>query len=179
MRRLLPLSPERVHIEALATFCQKATPHATLSLPGATVTVENGRFSLLRDPIETTDYDIPLHEGENPLPCGGAVHLCYGAHTPPKSAWRFTVSVPLRASAVQGTLRARTMQPGDKLRAGGMTRTVRRLCGSEISAATRARMPLLVDDNGVAAVPFGKNHNVRDDLYPGENRDLTAYLLFD
>lgn len=180
MRSLLPLSPERTHIDALASFCQKATPHSTLSVPGGTMTVESGRLCLLSEPVESISYDIPLHEGENPLPSGGAVLLYYGAHTPPVlSDCRYAVQIPLCAEHIKGTLRARTMHPGDKLRAGGMTRTVRRLCGSGISAATRARMPLLADDNGVAAVPFGKNHNVRDDLYHGDSRDLTVYLHFD
>ena len=65
------------------------------------------------------------------------------------------------------------------LRAGGVNRAVRRLAGSEIPLSTRATMPLLADEAGVLACPFGKNHNVRDDAYSKEGCDVTVYLAFD
>ena len=73
----------------------------------------------------------------------------------------------------------RTLRPGDKLLSGGINRAVRRLPGSAVSSATRSRMPLLIDDLGIVACPFGKNHNVRDDAFGGKDGDLTVWLYFD
>lgn len=180
LQQLLPVAPTRVHLEALFAFCEKAIPHATLSLPETRVTVENGRLCLLAEEI-CEGYDIPLHEGENPLPCGGAVWVLPRGtmHTPPTDIHhKYVVQIPLCRDMIKGELHARTLRPGDKLHSGGVNRAVRRLPGSDVSIATRARMPLLTDEHGVVACPFGKNHNVRDDAYDKAG-DLTVLLLFD
>lgn len=182
MRRLLPELPQRVHIDALLAFCQKATPHATLSLPGIRVAAEGGRLCTAKQTARVAEYDIVLQEGENPLPEGGlAVVLPKGSHrTQPSSIHhKYAVQISLCSAKINGELRARTLRPGDRLLACGVNRAVRRLPGSAVSAATRARMPLLADDNGVLACPFGKNHNIRDDAYSKTDCDLDVWLLFD
>ncbi|MBE6702519.1 MAG: tRNA lysidine(34) synthetase TilS [Ruminococcaceae bacterium] len=180
LRQFLPVPPERVHIDALADFCQKAVPHATLSLPRATVVAENGKLCFLKDPPIATTYEILLKPGENLLPGGGSVLLYPKEHTPPTdSRHTFIVPIALCSDKIKGHLRARNLRPGDKLYSGGVNRAVRRLCGSSVSALTRAQMPLLTDDAGVVATPFGANHNIRDDVYQKEGQDLIVYLLFD
>ena len=180
MQLLLPAAPERTHIEALATLCERGTPHASLSLPGTRVAIEDGRLCFPKSRTPVTDYDVPLHTGENPLPGDAAVWLLSPTDTPP-TAFRhtFIVQIPLCSAKIKGVLRARNLRPGDKLLSCGVNRAVRRMAGSSVPATTRAQMPLLVDDGGVLAVPFGKNHNVRDDAYAKCDHDLIAYLLFD
>ncbi|MBE6690907.1 MAG: tRNA lysidine(34) synthetase TilS [Ruminococcaceae bacterium] len=180
MRQLLPTDPAWVHIDALAAFCQKATPHATLSLPGVTVAAENSRLCLLREAAPVSDYEILLRPGENPLPCGGKVLLCEKSDTPPASICHtFVVRLPLCSANIKGALRARNMRAGDKIRSGGVHRAVRRMSGPAVPSATRARMPLIVDDAGIVATPFGQNHNIRDDVFQKDGTDLVVYLLFD
>ena len=71
------------------------------------------------------------------------------------------------------------MRAGDKIRSGGVHRAVRRMSGPAVPSATRARMPLIVDDAGIVATPFGQNHNIRDDVFQKDGTDLVVYLLFD
>ncbi len=181
MRTLLPDSLERLHVDALWELCQAPTPHATLDLPGARVSIEGGRLQIAQRRAPVADYALTLHEGENPLPCGGTVWVLPTGSEPPFSptVHRFVVKIPLCSSKIKGALCARNLRPGDRLRAGGVNRAVRRLAGSEIPLSTRATMPLLADDGGVLACPFGKNHNVRDDAYSKEGCDVTVYLAFD
>lgn len=180
MQQLLPTAVEHQHIEAVAALCAKCTPHASLSLPGTRVAIENGRLCFPVDRTGAADYDVILHSGENQLPCGAAVLLLTDTDTPPTDTRHtFVVQIPLCSSKIKGTLRARNMRPGDRLFSCGVNRAVRRMAGSSVPASTRAQMPLLVDDAGVLAVPFGKNHNVRDDAYSKSDPDLIAYLLFD
>lgn len=182
MRRLLPEPPQRVHMDALLAFCGKATPHAALSLPGIRVAAEGGRLCITEQLPDAEAYDIVLHEGENPLPCAGlAVVLPKGSPLPQPSSshHKYAVQISLCSAKISGELRARTLRPGDRIRACGVNRAVRRLPGSAVSVATRARMPLLADDKGVLACPFGKNHNIRDDAYSKTDCDLDVWLLFD
>ena len=181
MRALLPTVPERTHVEALHALCREAIPHAALDLTDVRVSIEGGRLCIAPRRAAHTDYDLPLHEGENPLPCGGAVWVLPRGAEPPFSpaVHRFIVQIPLCSSKIKGALRARNMRPGDRLRAGGVNRAVRRLPGSEIPLSTRVAMPLLTDGEGVLACPFGKNHNVRDSAFAKEGCDLDVYLLFD
>ncbi len=182
LRELLPSCPERVHIDALADFCQKATPHATLSLPGVRIAAENGRLCRATKATPPQHYELVLQQGENPLPFGGAVWLLSNGETLPASSradHKFVVQIPLCRDKIKGTLRARDLRPGDKLRSCGVNRAVRRLAGADIPLSTRATMPLLVDDEGVLACPFGKDHNVRDNAFSPNGSDLAVYLLFD
>ena len=181
MRLLLPTCPQQVHIDALLDFCSKATPHAALSLPGVRVMAENGRFCKVEAKPVKAQYEITLHPGENSLPSGGAVWLLQPGEELPASSradHNFVVQIPLCRDKIKGSLRARDLRAGDKLRSCGVNRAVRRLAGADVPLSTRATMPLLVDDEGVLACPFGKNHNVRDNAYAPDRSDLTAYLLF-
>ena len=178
MRELLPTAPAQVHIEALWSLCREATPHAALSLPHVRVAVTNGRLCMEGTATGPIDYDVALRSGENLLPAGNAVVLLpHGAPPPSPAHHRFVVQIPLCTAKIKGALRARNLRPGDKLRAGGINRAVRRLAGPAVPLSTRAAMPLLCDDAGLVACPFGKN-NVRDDVYGKEGCDTDVYLLF-
>lgn len=182
VRRLLPCCPEQAHVDALFGFCQKATPHATLSLPGGTVAAEGGRLCLLDGRSDGGDYEITLRQGANPLPSGGLVLLLPKEQSIDPSSLphhNFVVQIPLCGDKIKGTLRARNLRPGDKIRSLGVSRAVRRLAGADVPLSTREAMPLLIDDGGVVACPFGQNRNVRDDVYGKDESDTVAVLLFD
>lgn len=178
LRRLLPEPPERVHIDAVFELCQKATPNAVLSLPEATVGIENGRLRLLEEQREPTEYEIPLKMGENPLGDGGdlAILLPFGENceTQTNNRHKYHTSISLCSAKIVGELTVRPRRAGDLILSGGMHHAVRRLPElSRFSPKLRARMPLVVDDEGVLAVPFSR---VRD----GANKrpDLSLYLFF-
>ncbi|MBR6727968.1 MAG: tRNA lysidine(34) synthetase TilS [Clostridia bacterium] len=182
MQQLLPEVPEHVHIDSLFSFCQKGVPHASLSLPGARVGAENGRLCLLPKQAEPSDYELALLPGENSLPFGNLAYLLPIGSEPPLSSrahHKFVVQIPLCSAKIDGRLRVRNLRPGDRLQSCGVNRAVRRLPGPEVPLSTRATMPLLADDSGLLACPFGKNRNIRDSSYSKEGHDISIFLLFD
>ena len=185
MRKLLPSPPERVHIEALAAFCQKATPHASLSLPSATVAAEGGKLTAVREPGSFADYEVVLSEGETPLPAvdGLAIVVRNGENCEirPNNVYKYATRLSFCSAIINGKLSVRNRRAGDRIRSGGMHKAVRRLSGQEhLPLSVRGRMPLLADDSGILAIPFTAPRAVLRDgaLKKGAPRDLTVYLFF-
>ncbi|MBQ3483728.1 MAG: tRNA lysidine(34) synthetase TilS [Clostridia bacterium] len=180
MRALLPQAPAEVHLDALRGLVHTARPHAALSLPPHTVArIEHGCLVLTEDgDTPTPDYELALTEGENPIPAieglavllRGAAPLAYT----PKQSYPHSICIRFSSAAVQGELCVRPRRAGDRIRQGGMHKAVRKL--PELAALTpslRARMPLLVDDEGVLAVPFSR---LRDGA--ARDPDTTVFLFF-
>jgi tRNA(Ile)-lysidine synthase len=185
MRKLLPVPPERVHIEALAAFCQSAEPHATLSLPRATVAAENGKLTLVQEDECACDYETVLREGETPLPeiDGLAIVVRDGENCEmlPNNIYKYSTRLSFCSAIIDGKLAVRNRRTGDRIRSGGMHKAVRRLSGQEhLPLSVRKRMPLLVDDSGVLAVPFTAPRAVLRDGAIKRNapRDITVFLFF-
>ena len=185
MRKILPSPPERVHIEALAAFCQKAAPHASLSLPCATVAAENGRLTVVREPSAFADYEVVLREGETPLPeIGGLAIVARSGENceiRPNNIYKYATRLSFCSAIINGKLSVRNRRAGDRIRSGGMHKAVRRLSGQEhLPLSVRGRMPLLADDSGILAIPFTAPRAVLRDgaLKKGAPRDLTVYLFF-
>jgi hypothetical protein len=179
LRALLPMPPEATHIEAISAFVQRAQPHAALSLPGCTVCVEGGRFCVqAKAQLPCADYAITLREGENPLPDGIGVAVlgstAVHSHLTGKNIYRYETRLSFSSATIKGSLVLRPRRAGERILCGGKHKLVRRLgCMAPFSLAERARMPLLCDDEGVVAVPFGP-------LRDGSARepDLTLLLFF-
>ncbi len=179
MQSLLPVPPEAVHIEALRELVQRARPHASLSLPAVRVLVENGRLVTNSEQgDEVQDYEIFLQEGENPLPGGmGTVFLGeYGreALLTSKNIYKHSTRISLSSAIINGRLRVRCRRAGDRILSGGKHKAVRKLPSmTAFTPRERARMPLLCDDAGIVAVPFGP---VRDG--GKQAPDITLQLFF-
>ena len=185
MRALLPISPERVHIEALAAFCQKATSHASLSLPSLTVAAENGKLTLVREPVEQADYEIELSQGETPLPeiDGLAIVVRNGENCEkrPNNIYKYETQLSFCSAIIDGKLTVRNRRAGDRILSGGLHKAVRRLSGQEhLSLSVRKRMPLLTDSSGLLAVPFTAPRAVLRDgaIKKGAPCDITVFLFF-
>ena len=179
MQALLPMPPEAVHIEALWQLLQKARPHASLCVPMARVLVENGRLSVQTEKEPAAqDYQIFLQKGENPLPYGmGTVILGeYGKDRffALANIYKHSTRIELSSAMIKGRLCVRCRRAGDRILCGGKHKVVRKLSSMAVfSPAVRARMPLLCDDEGVLAMPFGP---VRDGA--GKNPDLALQVFF-
>lgn len=179
MRRLLPVTPEQVHLAALRQFCQAAKRHASLSLPHCTVHERSGHLAVETEKdAATEDYLLVLHKGENPIPAvGGMAVLTDSAEfcvSFPENLYKYNTYLSLSSATIKGELRVRPRRAGDRILTKGMHKAVRRL--AELSAlppAVRARMPLLVDDEGIVAVPFAA---VRDGA--AINADITVHIAF-
>jgi tRNA(Ile)-lysidine synthase len=177
MHALLPMPPEATHIEALATLVREARPHASLSLPAATVRVENGKCYIEgTDTPDNTPYQVPLAFGETHFPYGVAIltHGIVSIDEKMAKAFPHTARITFCQDAVRGTLSLRPRKAGERIFSGGNHKLIRKLpCMSRYPLALRARMPLLCDDDGVIAVPTGP---MRDGAT--KRADTTLILLF-
>ena len=177
LRRVLPQPPTARQIEAIRELLCTSRTHASLSLGGGK------RLSLNRGTLTVTEerrtpapvYSLPLQSGENRIDAADAAVYLLPLHAPlPQRAegFRYITAVNLCSAAVRGGLHVRPRQAGDVILHGGLHKAVRRLASTaHLSPALRARMPLLCDDEGLLAVPFGP---VRDGA--GAHPDQTVYF---
>ncbi|MBQ3064372.1 MAG: tRNA lysidine(34) synthetase TilS [Clostridia bacterium] len=179
LRRMLPEQPTARQMAAIKDLLATNRVHAALSLGGGTqLLLDCGYLTVTKErrgPAPT--YELPLQRGENFSANADAVLYLLPIGTPAPEAttdYRYTASLNLCSSAVRGTLVARPRKQGDVILHGGLHKAVRRLATTKhLSPALRARMPLLADDAGLVAIPFGP---VRDGA--AVNPDLTVYISF-
>lgn len=175
MRLWLPTAPTAQHVADIRALLQSEKPNATLTLPDARVRCTDGCLCLLppREP-DYTPYCVQLQEGA----CIGAEgHVAaFVGYTPTKeeiAPYAYVATLSLDPTAACGRLYLRERRPGDRILAGGMHKAVRRLpLSARLSPEARARMPLLLDDAGILAVPFGP---VRDGM---QQKSLQITLCF-
>ncbi len=179
MQKMLPVPPEAVHIDALWQLVHTAQPHKSLSLPAVRVQIEGGRLTLAKEEAcEIADYEIPLREGVTPLPEGRGVAVLGtpGANCIPDgmNVYRYETRIDFCSAIMKGEPVLRNRRAGDRILSGKCHKSVRKLpCMAKFSLQTREGMPLLCDEDGVLAVPFGP---VRDGAK--KNADKTLYLYF-
>lgn len=97
------------------------------------------------------DFSVPLHIGENRLPGGGRLYI---GITPPADlteAARFSAHIRLPKASL-ASLHARARREGESYRAGGMTRTLKKLlCGAPL--AVKRYRPVICDTDGILWFP--------------------------
>lgn len=179
MQRLLPVPPEAAHIDALWQLVVAEQPHKSLSLPAVRVQIEGGHLTLAEDlPCEIADYEILLHDGRNELPFGIGVAVlgALGANYIPDgmNVYKYETRVDFCSATIKGELVLRNRRAGDRILSGKCHKVVRKLpVMAKFPLATREKMPLLCDAQGVLAVPFGP---LRDGA--AKNADRTLHLFF-
>ena len=180
MRRVLPEPPTAKQLSAIKALLKASRPHAALSLgAGTQLSLDRGTLTVTKEHrTPEIPYNQALTAGENLIDAASAaIYLLPIGAPPPENAkrYRFTATADICSTAVAGTLFARPRKAGDVIFHGGLHKAVRRLAGTAHLAPTvRARMPLLTDDAGVLAVPFGP---VRDGT--AKKPDLTVYFCFE
>ncbi len=180
LRRLLPEPPSAQHIAAICTLLESEKPTASLSLPPKIVLCKSGgrirvekkrertkneaRLLLCRDEWEIKDADALVFLGT----------LGKTTREQLSQRYKYQTHLSILASAITGELTLRRRAAGDVIFSGGMHKSVRRLgCLRHLTPEARAAMPLLLDEAGVLAVPFGP---VRDGA--GKNPDLDVFVFF-
>lgn len=179
MHRILPEPPTAKQLSAIKNLLKTSRPHAALSLGGGMqLALNRGLLTVTkeyRSPVPP--YEQPLALGENLIEAANAAVYLLPIGTPPpahEAHYSFTATAELCSAAVKGALLARPRKAGDTIFHGGMHKAVRRLASTaHLSPSLRARMPLLADDGGILAVPFGP---VRDGAR--SNPDLVVYFCF-
>ncbi len=150
-----------VHVNALVRLCSDAVPHASLSLPGGAVAVEDGLLVKKSAAPAMGDWEVELRMGENPLPDGSI--LCvfreneeetqkYIAHQ--QNIYKLLINATLNFATIEGTMVARARRSGDRIRSGGIHRRVKKLfCDAKIPVADRSFSPVICDRNGILWIP--------------------------
>lgn len=181
LRRLLPEPPTARHVEAICALLSGTRQSARISLPqGTLLQLRRGRLLVAKReaPVTATVALLSAHSLDTAadLPNGlavlGALSKAQEAALTARYAYHTTAHVA--QAALVGALYVRTREAGDVILSGRMHKTVRRLGSlSHLAPTMRARMPLLCDEEGIVAVPFGPT---RDGAT--KNADLTVYFYF-
>ena len=146
-----------VQAEAVRRLIRSGKKGRHIELAGAIVAAVDGATLRLvpkkdfENEARGADFSVPLHIGENRLPCGGKLYI---GITPPADlteAARFSAHIRLPEASLR-SLYARTRREGESYRTGGMTRTFKKLlCGAPL-AVKRCR-PVVCDTDGILWFP--------------------------
>ncbi len=155
---------EYTHIEALRELSRKNVPHSSVTLPlGIEAVIENGRIVFQKKlPKKNYEpYSIALVEGNNVISQTNCeIIIEYSQNT--KNIYKNSILTTIDFDKIVGRLYVRERRAGDKLLVGGMHKSVKKLmCDKKIPLSLRMRLPVICDDNGIAAIPL---LSVRDGL---------------
>lgn len=154
-----------VHLQDVMRLVRRGG-YGRICLPGEIAAVISaGRLSFLPDaePLSPPEnFSAVLSEGENFFPEFG-FGICLSSSESKENAqqteeykniYKLSIRTSLSFATIKGTVRLRFRQPGDTVRIGGMTRSVKKLLNAaKIPPESRALLPFLTDDAGILWIP--------------------------
>lgn len=161
---------EAVHTDALFELCEKSVPHSSVSLPEKTTAViENGCLNFLPSTCEKAPalpFDVMLEKGKNNLGNRFSVVI-----SDSKAVDGITAAVA--TDKISGNLFARQRISGDRIRIGGMSKSVKKLmCDKKVPLEFREHLPVIYDQNGIVYIPY---LGIRDGM-SAKNDDKVTYI---
>ena len=151
-------SLEAVHVDAIRELCRTARPHSVLNLPcEVDARIEQGKLYFekrRKADMPSEDFEITLSDGINFI---SDIHteIIIGNSQNQKNVYKKSILLYLDSDKICGSLKARNRRAGDKIRSGGMSKSVKKLlCDKKIPLDIRYRLPILFDDEGLVAVPL-------------------------
>ncbi len=148
---------EKTHVNALRELAERAVAHSSVSLPaGFEGVIENGRLCLQKKLPSTKicDYELELCEGHNPISQTNSEIFIGNSHNA-KNIYKKETILYFDSAKINGVLFARPRRAGDKIRIGGMSKSLKKLlCDKKIPLDIRSRLPVICDRSGIVAVPF-------------------------
>ncbi|HHX53718.1 MAG TPA: tRNA lysidine(34) synthetase TilS [Clostridiales bacterium] len=155
---------ESRHIEAAAGFIKSgvgAVDIGGISLPGRIrLDIKRGRAVFSEDIRQKPEisYNIPLREGENPLPQAGAslfISIYYEKYTERiPNIYNNRLKAYLDSDKIKGQLFAAPRRPGEYVRCLGMTKSLSKLMSAaDMPPERRASAPVIRDEEGIVCVP--------------------------
>ena len=160
--------PAYAHVRALMLALRAG--RGSVALPGGiTAHVGDGRLIFRADArlrrADTPQYPapacVPLRFGENRVPgCAGTLVVSDDAKKCNKSCrgiYNLSINVSLNIDTIIEGLFIRPRQPGDRIRIGGMSKSIKKLlCDAHtpLDAETRRALPVVCDREGIVWVPF-------------------------
>ncbi len=173
---------ESTHIEALRTLARRAVPHSSVSLPhGICGVIEDGKLCLVEEreiaSYENIEYSVPLFDGENAISQTNCEIFIGNSHNA-KNIYKKSILLSLDFDTIEGELVARSRHGGDKIRIGGMNKSIKKLLNEKkIPLDIRSRLPIICDSKGVVAVPFlGVRDSARVKSNDRSEKKLYFYL---
>ncbi len=155
--------------EEVCGFIREKNLNRGISLPGnVTFTLRRGGVKFTRGDVENVEFSHELFEGLTTIPeIGDAVflHFSHGDHIADETAekdikhlkniYRLFIHKTLNSDKIIKGLFVRSRQPGDKLRIGGMSRSIKNLCRkNDLGTENVARLPFFVSGDEVIYVPM-------------------------
>ena len=148
---------EKTHIESLKELSRKAVPHSAVSLPCEfEAVIESGKLCLRKKqkPDVIDYYEIPLSEGNNPIFQTNS-EIFIGNSQNAKNIYKNSTLLYIDSAKIKGAIFARQRRAGDKIRLGGMSKSVKKLmCDKKIPLDIRSRLPMICDEDGIIAIPM-------------------------
>ncbi len=148
---------EHCHVEAIRALCRKEIPHSKVSLPGNMEgVVENGRFFFrkARQLPPSPPYRQALCDGVQTISHTNT-EIVMSSSQKPINIYKNSILLSLDSATINGVLFARSREEGDRIRLGGMSRSIKKMfCDKKIPVELRTRLPVLCDESGVVAVPM-------------------------
>jgi tRNA(Ile)-lysidine synthase len=170
---------ESVHLTAIRALCRAGRPHSAVSLPGnREAVIENGRlyFRQREATVEIPPYKYLLSDTECVISQTKA-KIIISRSQKTRNVYKNSILLRLDSAKINGALIARSREGGDRIRIGGMSRSIKKLmCDKKIPLELRLRLPILCDEDGVLAVPL---LGVRDGAAPAEDSDTVLNVWVD
>lgn len=156
------------HLQALSHLVERGIPHSSVSLPGGSVSIEDGCLvRTVRSDIPA-DWEIVLRLGENPLPDGSMLYLSDALEEDLekyissqqniyKLLTKYTVNFATIEKVMKETIIARPRKEGDRILSGGMHRSVKKLYSDHhVPLEQRRTAPLICNETDVLWIPIIK-----------------------
>ncbi len=151
---------ERGHLRDAMRAIRSDAPHLTLSLPTGTLCLDRNVVTTVDQHGVLPVFDVPLRLGSNEIGSSACLYLCVSEEdcrkdiNTLKNIYKFETKASLASATMNRTLRARSRRPGDTLRMGGMTRSVKKLLQSRKSPLIeRNRLPFITDGDQILWIP--------------------------
>lgn len=148
---------EAVHINAIKELAKKGIPHSSTSLPaGIDAVVKNGKlcFVYKKEPSVAADFDITLENGKNAVD-SAQIDIFVNTEPYSKNIYKKSILLSIESDKIDGALKARSRQAGDKIFSCNVHKSVKKLMNEKkIPIELRSRIPIIYDQNGIAAIPF-------------------------
>ena len=175
-------SLEYDHIKALMELANKATPHASLDLPfGIRAVIENKSLGFTKADKPPKNYDLSpfsleLSMGENKIEEIGAL-ITLKNEQKNINVYKKSMNLAIDFDKILGSLCARERRAGDKIRIGGMSRSIKKLmCDKKIPLELRPKIPVLCAGDEIVAVPY---LGVSDNFKATRDTENTVFISFD
>lgn len=150
------------HINAVIQLIRTGMP-GRISLPGRLCArLFADQIEILPEekcvPVASPTVHVPLKDGTHFFPEYGFC-LQIGQENAPectdgKNIYKLSICSFIPSATISGEIFLRFRQPGDSVRQGGMSRSVKKLmCDKKIPPQARATLPVIADDAGILWIP--------------------------